>query len=210
MVHAGERLSEERLKKNLTLEEVAKATKIKVSFLRAIENGEYSRLPSRAYVHGFVKNYADFLGLSEDKYLALFKREYDEEKHKVLPDAFVKSNDFPLKKIKFSFVIKVFVLIVIILGFYLFFQYRSAFFNPPLSISFPKQNAVIASQEVLVTGRTDPNAAVFVNDSIASIDKDGNFEKKISVFPGRSTITVKAVNNFSKTTIVQREIEVEE
>ena len=73
MVHVGEKLSEERIRRGLTLEEVAKATKIRASFLQAIEKGEYKKLPSGTYVHGFVRNYAKFLGLPEYEILSLFK-----------------------------------------------------------------------------------------------------------------------------------------
>ena len=64
MIKAGEKLQEARLSKGLTLEDVSKSTKIKISYLEFIENGEYEKLPSVSYAHGFVRNYAKFLGLS--------------------------------------------------------------------------------------------------------------------------------------------------
>ena len=95
MVHAGIKLYEQRTKKGYTLEEVSKATKIRVSFLECIEKGEYKKLPSGTYAHGFVKNYAKFLGLPENELLALFKREYDEEKFlKVLPEGLLRPAHF--------------------------------------------------------------------------------------------------------------------
>ena len=81
MIRAGEKLREERLKKHLTLEEVSRATKIKESFLLAIEKGEYKKLPPATYAQGFVRNYAGFLGMPEQEILAIFRREYDEEEH---------------------------------------------------------------------------------------------------------------------------------
>ena len=80
MIYVGEKLYEERVKKGYSLDEVSKATKIRSSFLLAIEKGEYKKLPSSTYVHGFVRNYARFLGLPEHEILALFKRQYDEDK----------------------------------------------------------------------------------------------------------------------------------
>jgi len=41
MLHVGEKLREERTRKGHTLEEISKATKIRLSFLQAIEKGEY-------------------------------------------------------------------------------------------------------------------------------------------------------------------------
>ena len=40
------------------------------------------------------------------------------------------------------------------------------------------------------------------------VDKDGNFKKTISVFSGKSKITIKSVNNFNKTAVIERNIEV--
>jgi len=209
MVHAGVRLLEARIKKGYTLEEISKATKIRLSFLAAIEKGDYKKLPSGTYAVGFVRNYARFLGLAENELLALFKREYDEEKFvKVLPEGLARGNDFPISKIKFAQTFKVLILIFIVLSAYIIFQYRAAILNPALSVSNPSENSVISSQTVTVVGKTDSNSAVFINNETASLDKNGNFIKTINIFPGKSKITIKAVNNFKKTTILERHIEV--
>jgi len=209
MIHVGEKFHDERIKKGYTLEEVSKGTKIRLSFLQAIEKGEYKKLPSSTYAYGFVRNYARFLGLSEHETLAIFKREYDEEKFlKVLPEGLSKEDDFPLSKFKFTQTLRIFLLIFVVLLLYIIFQYRSAIFNPMLSVSSPLENAVISSQVIAVVGKTDPNATVFVNSEAASLDKDGNFKKTINVFPGHTKITIKSVNNFKRTTILERSIEV--
>ncbi len=209
MIHVGEKFHDKRIKKGYTLEEVSKATKIRSSFLLSIEKGDHKNLPSSTYVYGFVRNYARFLGLPEHETLAIFKREYDEEKFlKVLPEGLAKNDDFPLSKFKITQTLKIFLLVFIVLLIYIIFQYRSAIFNPMLSVSTPAENSVISSQAVTVVGKTDPNATVFVNSELAILDKDGNFKKTINVFPGHSKITIKSVNNFNKTTILERSIEV--
>ena len=209
MVHVGERLQKERIKRNFAIAEVAKSTKIKPSFLEAIEKGDYKKLPSSTYISGFIRNYARFLGLPEQEFLALFKREYDEEKFiKVLPEGMVGKDDFPLKRIKFAQTFKILALIFVLLLAYIVFQYRSAIFNPPMSISYPSDNQIIMSQEITVTGKTDANSTVYINNETASLDKQGNFKKTINVFPGKSKIIIKSVNNFNKTTVLERHIEV--
>lgn len=209
MIHAGARLYEERTRKGYTLDEVAKATKIRSSFLAAIEKGDYKKLPPGTYAHGFVRNYAKFLGLPEREILAVFNREYDEEKFiKVLPEGLLRKDDFPFRRIKLAQTFKIIFLVFLALLVYIIFQYRSAIFNPSLSISSPKENAVITGGTVTITGKTDSNSTVFVNNETASLDKDGNFKKTINVFPGTAKIIIKAVNNFNKTSIVERQIEV--
>ncbi len=209
MVHVGEKLCEERLRKGYSLEDVSKATKIRTSFLLAIEKKEYGKLPQGTYAYGFVRNYARFLGLPEDNILTLFRREYDNDSYlKIMPDGLAGNDGFSLSKFKITQALKILPLILIVLLVYIIFQYRSAIFNPMLSISSPEENSLSASQEITVVGKTDSNAVVYVNSESASLDKDGNFKKTIIVFPGRVKITVKAINNFNKTTTLERYIEV--
>jgi cytoskeletal protein RodZ len=209
MIKAGEKLKEIRIEKGLSLEDVSKATKIKESFLDYIERGEYQKLPSVSYAQGFVRNYVKFLGLSEREIMAIFRREFDEEKtYRVLPKGFEKTEEFSITGFKIR---QTFVLIggiIVLFLFYLLFQYRYAFINPPLTIISPKDNSQITSSQVKISGITDSNAAVYVNKNLVSVDSRGNFEKTVSVFPGKSVITIKAINKFSRETTKQIQIDV--
>lgn len=209
MVKAGQRLRSERLKRGLTLEEVSKATKIKVPFLLAIEKGEYEKLPSSTYAQGFVRNYAGFLGMPEREILAIFRREYDDEEVvKVLPEGFPKREDFLVKIFRLQQTAQLIIFIFIILLVYILFQYRYAIMNPPLKIDSPNENEAVFSQTIAVIGKTDPNASLFVNNDPVSLDNRGNFKKTITVFTGKTTIIIKVVNYFGKETIAERHIEV--
>lgn len=59
----GERLKQARQDRSLSLESVARATHIKVQFLELLENNQYDQLPSRVQSRGFLRLYADFLGI---------------------------------------------------------------------------------------------------------------------------------------------------
>lgn len=66
MSELGDMLRDARHKKHATLEQAAAATRIKVPFLAALEDGEYGSLPGPAYITGFLRNYASYLGLHPD------------------------------------------------------------------------------------------------------------------------------------------------
>lgn len=122
MVKLGQLLYRQRMRRRVSFEDAARATKIKASFLAAIERGEYYKLPSPAYAKGFVLNYAAFLGISRAEALALFRREFDEKRaYKVLPDSLSKTQTFPRIRIKFkeSFLVMG-LLILFFVGFLLF------------------------------------------------------------------------------------------
>jgi len=80
MKTAGQILKQTRMKKNLGINQVAKTTKIRLVYLKALEEDDYQKLPSVTSARGFIKNYAEFLGLSPAEVLAVFRRDFDEKK----------------------------------------------------------------------------------------------------------------------------------
>src|SRR5579883_1516453 len=209
MITFGEKLREERKKQGFTLEEVAKATKIRVNFLQAIESSEYQKLPGTSYAHGFVKNYIEFLGLPVREYMALFRRGYDEkEQRRLMPKGFVGEEKISLRKFSIQQAVWLGVCIILALAAYVVYQYRAAIWSPMLTVVSPKENSVISSQTVIISGTTDPNTAVTINALPVYIDANNAFTKELPVFPGNVTLTVKAVNSFGKMTTVERHVKV--
>ncbi len=205
MIRLGQRLKDARIQRKLTIEEVATATKIKPQFLSAIERDAYGELPSPAYAQGFARNYADFLGLPKAQSQALFKRDFDEKKAmKVLPDGMTKTQSFPLRRLNIKRVLIGASGLILFLGF-LLFQYRSMFFAPQLSLLSPKEGSQVL-QELEVSGKTDSTATLTINNQSVFVNTKGEFEKKISLFPGKNTITVKSINRFGKETVTKRDV----
>jgi len=209
MIRIGQRLKDARLAKGLSLDDVSRATKIRSSFLTAIERGEYNKLPSSSYAVGFVQNYAEFLELPKREITALFRREFDGEKiYKVLPEGFIKEEQ--LKKRSFKVhqaIVPVTILLLLLVGF-LFYQYRAAFFSPPLSVILPKEGAEVSSLDVVVVGSTNPNVSLTINSSPVAVGDDGRFSKNTTLFSGTSVITIRAVNKFGKEAVVLRHVRV--
>ena len=88
-----------RKEAEMTIEDVSRKTKIRSRYLEFIEKNEWHRLPGIAYTKGFVKAYAETVGLHPEKVLAVFRREFiEEENKKVLPQSFV---DMPGKRRSF-------------------------------------------------------------------------------------------------------------
>ena len=69
----GERLKRERELREVSLEEIAKGTRIAERFLEALENEQWEKLPGGVFGRGFVRSIARYLGLSEENLLS----EYD-------------------------------------------------------------------------------------------------------------------------------------
>ena len=208
MLRFGQRLRDARVEKGLTIEEVARATKIRSHFIESLERGEYAALPAAAYTVGFVKNYVAFLGLPLKQSLAIFRREYDhEESLHVLPQSFT-NRKIQRKTLRLSRIFAVGALLFVLLLGYALFQYRYAFLNPSLTISSPTENQRITTDIIPISGTVGQNALVYVNGTSVLVDNAGHFQKNVGVFPGNDIIEVKAVNNFGRQTIIRRHIAV--
>lgn len=65
MSSVGEMLRRERLRKDLSLEQISRETKISTRLLDAIESEHFELLPGGVFAKSFVRQYARFLGLDE-------------------------------------------------------------------------------------------------------------------------------------------------
>ena len=73
MDELGNILREAREAKGLTLSEVQDQTRINAKFLAAMENGQYSLLPTPVHVRGYLRNYARFLSLDPSPLLERYE-----------------------------------------------------------------------------------------------------------------------------------------
>ena len=71
----GEQLKLAREKKNFTIKEVADSIHARTQYLECLEKGEYRNLPVDVYTQGFLKKYAEFLGLPSDEIVDFYKKE---------------------------------------------------------------------------------------------------------------------------------------
>jgi cytoskeleton protein RodZ len=69
----GERLKRERELREVSMDELTKATRISTRFVEALENEDWAKLPGGVFGHGFVRTIARYLGLNEEALLG----EYD-------------------------------------------------------------------------------------------------------------------------------------
>ncbi len=75
MESIGEILREARHRKQVTLKEVSRVTKIKVEILEQLEADEFDRMVSPTYTKGFLKLYAEQLGLDSQALVATYLRQ---------------------------------------------------------------------------------------------------------------------------------------
>ncbi|VAW05155.1 hypothetical protein MNBD_ALPHA04-846 [hydrothermal vent metagenome] len=79
--NAGEALRRAREQKNLSIEDIAKTTRIPQRHLSSIEASDFGALPGRTYAIGFAKSYARAVGISDASIGSQLREEMDEQGH---------------------------------------------------------------------------------------------------------------------------------
>jgi Helix-turn-helix domain len=72
----GNSLREARLRQGLDFGDVELATKIRAKYIRALEEEEFEVLPAGTYIKGFLRSYAEFLGLDGQLYVDEYNSRY--------------------------------------------------------------------------------------------------------------------------------------
>ena len=69
MFEIGNSLREARERQGLGYPEIELATKIRAKYIRALEAEDFTSIPGDAYIRGFLRSYAEYLGLDGDVYV---------------------------------------------------------------------------------------------------------------------------------------------
>ena len=209
MKTVGEILKNARFKKGLKRIEIAKQTRINPKYLHALENNEYDKLPEAAFVKGFIRNYANAVGLDPNQALAVFRRDYDQNvKGQVIPRELVP----PPGDKRFFWTPKTLTIggllgLAILLLLYFFYQYRLLAGAPLLEVTTPEEQAKVNSA-LTVEGNTDPQASLTINNQEVLINSDGSFSQSLILPQGTRTITIKATSRSGKSRVIQRTVQI--
>jgi len=71
----GDQLKQSRLARKLTLEQAVQATRIRAHYLQALEGDNFEALPSPVQARGFLRMYADYLGIDSVPLIAALNGE---------------------------------------------------------------------------------------------------------------------------------------
>ncbi len=207
MKTVGQMLQAARLSQKLELEQAAKVTRIRIDFLRLLESDNYRGLPNATIAKGFIKNYGQFLGENPDQLMAIFRRDFIENRFgQIVPRSFVdpvsQSSMWTPRSTVIAAVVSIFTMFAVYLGFQ-FWQYLGP---PQLLVIVPAGDLSTTHSTVEIIGRTDPEAAVSINGNLISLDKGGEFSIRMPLKPGDNNFRIISVGKNSKTTEIERRV----
>lgn len=183
MKRASTILESARLDRELEFAEISKKTKIPLRYLIAFENENTKEFPGEPYCSLMVKDYADFLGLNGEELLSLFRRDYDRR----TPPAAHRRFWFSLTP---QFAFTAFISILgLIFAAYLISEYLKFNRPPYLKINWPQD---FTQNSIEISGVTNPESTVKINNSLVIVDANGNFKKSLEISTDEAKIIVEA------------------
>lgn len=208
---AGSTLKARRKALGKTLQQISDETKIRKDYLASIEADQYDRFNNPVFLSGFLKIYAGALGLDTEKILAIYRRSVKKlekkeiilEKKQLTPDKTIRDMISPR-----MFVGAILTLFLVTVLGYIGYQLYNFQKNPVLEISSPDSDITVENETLLVSGKTDDQTRVTVNDKEVKVNSEGEFESEYTLNEGKNLIVIKAnrANNQSKETQIIRTV----
>ncbi len=200
----GEKLRQARSNKHLTLSEIAAKTGIRAEYLLALENENYSALPSGLYSKQYFKEYAVFLGLDPEEIIKKYKLFSSDNQLAVFNQKILTSKNF----LVFPKIARNLLLILIILAcfFYLGFYLLKSQEAPSLVIDYPTENLATAESQIIISGKTDKEAELTINGELVLTNEQGNFSLEINLKKGLNEIIIISKKKHGRPQIIQRQI----
>ena len=215
MPSLGDSLRQQREKRGITLDQAAADTRIREKFLKALEDGDLQSLPGAVYTKGFLRNYAEYLGLDDEESVVQFHLERGG------PPGESKGRFAPMKPVggrSLVFTPTVFVpvvvigLIVLFVG-YLYYQFTSFAVAPALDVTEPATDAIAQDASFIVKGHTVPAGRVTIQVfpgplTLADIHPtaDGAFSAPVTLTAGSNHIVVEVLDPSGKVSKVNRTV----
>ncbi|MDR1874839.1 MAG: DUF4115 domain-containing protein [Synergistaceae bacterium] len=137
----GRMARDRRESANCTLEDIFERTRVRIEFLRGIEEGDYQGFPDLVYIKGFVRTYLSVINAEDlkDEFISWLNRESRKEQ-RLLPTNVLGDSTFPTKGFRQASRFWLFALLILILagtGVYVWYSWEN---NNPFS-SFPPVRA---------------------------------------------------------------------
>lgn len=197
----GAILKTARTKAGLTVEQAEEQTKVSAKYLLALEDGRYGQMPAEAYNVGYVRCYAEFLGLSPERVVQLYRLERSE--HNLTP---LEMSQLRPKRVgDWSFLItpKLLGILGMIAVFgtvsgYIVFQIKKFAEPPTLEITNVPSEFTSDKDTVVLEGTTAQGAVVSMNSEPIFVTTDGTFSQDVQLSPGLNQILVQAKNRADK------------
>jgi cytoskeletal protein RodZ len=207
----GETMKSLRKRQGISLDMVSKATCIQRKYVIAFENDEYHNLPDPLYARHFLRLIIQVLHGDAEYFLSRFDEECG-----TCP-AMVDELRTPRQRISKQLLTQWRKLVsrvligglALLLLFYMGQQIHTLLAPPDLLVDTPNSDIQTATATLIVSGQTEPEVQIKVNDSSVLADPTGRFTTKITLTRGLNIVTVEAQKKYGRPKLIQRTVYLE-
>ncbi|MFA6754498.1 MAG: RodZ domain-containing protein, partial [Candidatus Dojkabacteria bacterium] len=157
----------------------------------------FDKFDSSVYAQGFIKIYAKYLDLNEDRLLAIYRRSVPNIK---LERATFRETRRGLKNPAITpKSVAITLSAIFLLGIISYLGYQIYQFQTPpkIEITNPPNESSVSEESIDILGATDINSSLFINDHPVELNGDGSFQYQVTLNPGVNIITILAKKNNS-------------
>lgn len=201
----GEKLKKLRSDKRTSIGEASRFTKIQPAYLEYLEEGLWEKLPADVYVKGFLRSYADFLGVDEKILIRLYEREKEIRANLKKNEKTDSKKEKPINISPFIFTPKKILIstitVLVFAGLFLLYNEINSFANAPsLVILNPQDKSQVDGNSIYIDGVTDKESLLYINNQPILVGDDGRFRENLTLQAGLNNINVRSINKFKKET----------
>lgn len=199
----GSKLKKQRLLLGINLKVISEQLKIRVDYLEAIESDDYTIFTSDIYAKGFIKNYAKYLGLNSDSFVASYRRDVekvnlDVKKQTNLNKSSSKKGSLKINtKLLFIFCSTFIIILTVLLFIQKAFEAPSLeIYNPTYINSSGTYSASTKEKTVVINGKLNSNSLLKINGEIISLNPDFSFKSDIiPITQDLTPVVIEAISN---------------
>ena len=199
-----ERLYAARERKGVDLYRAERDTKIRARYLSALERGEYKELPGDVYTKGFLRNYANYLGLDAEEVVSQWRRDRGDAPAGKTVLTVPRPLAQPRAGLQFSpgvVVAALLTLMIVGMGVWLGVQVMRFAKPPTLAITAPREATVQLDETATsytLEGTSIPGATISIEMAggtrTASADSTGKWSLTVDLRRGRNEYKIDATD----------------
>ena len=137
-----------REREGISLEEVAAKTRIRINFLRALEEDNLEAMPGGVYAVGFIRNYCKVLGMDHREAINAYYAQTEAPGVRYMPDTRIPTGPGRPASARGAVILLVVLAVIVIAGNLLWRHYRSP--GEPLEETTPPPAATAPPEETVV------------------------------------------------------------
>lgn len=201
------RLKSLRESSEVSLDALARYTKINKRYLQALEDCRFDEVKQASiYQKRFIKRYVEALGKNPGPFLKQFAEEELTFRHTKKIHPCIAYKRHRLSSLPHILRYAAGIVVVLALLIYLGNNIRNILRAPDLLVFTPEDGYISEQTTITISGKTEPEIKISINGEQIQNNEQGNFDIPVTLTPGINTIIISAKNKHGKTTEETRHV----